>query len=329
MMRQSLSYAFDEHGNTVAFLGDKALVGGSDFAAVVKEANEHVEALTQEETLQREAQQRLEATHIVTPNGERGTILGHTQGLWSDEITVRLDNGQIRRFATYIGDGLEYQTEQAKPPESPAEYFKSKLASDYNTDLAGLTKRLALLENVRQDAANLIAQHKTAAIEQLHEIVLLANAERNDIKAAIAFIEQSNAEAFAPPKQAYQAVAQADLGHSGSDNWLDVVAHEMIAESENQDFDKLLREGPTVFVAKLDSGIVGDAGVVRDLAQNFIYERTAGFKGEEVDEFRKQFVANVEVARKKDFQYRRDEAAEQQKRVASETEHAPDEALFF
>lgn len=328
MASLSPTYVSNGQGEIAAFHGNQVIASGSDYAKVAETAEQYFEELSNVRKKKETAQARESATHITTPNGEKGVILGRTSSLFADHITVRFSNGQIRSYDTFVGDGLKYTTEQENAPTSPVEYFQRQLDEAPTPGREGLTARLDTLDAVKRAASHLASQGVSYADGQaLHQIVLTANAERNEVREALEYLVTADHEAMAPPKQAYRAVEQASLGH-GND-WLEVVAQEMVAESEGQDFDKLLQDGPTEFVSSLEAPALADTGLVLSLASEHIHGKTAGFEGPEVEEYRERFVAATELARRREASYRQEVSQETVTKEASTTQNAPDEALFL
>lgn len=324
------TYAYD--GDTaIAFHGDHVIASGDDLTKVAETADEYFNHLRGERETKAAEHERATATHITTPNGETGVILGRTATVFSDTITVRFANGQIRHYDTFVGDGLKFTKQAADDaPKSPVEYFRRKLDEATTPGREGLTARLDVLDEVRQGAAHLAGQGVSYAdIQALNQIVLTASAERNEVRDALEHLASVDAEAMTPPTRQYVAVEQADLGHGARDNWLEVVAQDMIAEGEAQDFDQLLEEGPTTFVASLEDGAVGNAGVVRQMATEFIHSKTAAYQGEAVESYREQFVAATETARRRELTYRKDVTKKKAKKEAKKVKNVPDEALFL
>jgi hypothetical protein len=317
------TYAYQDD-KIIAFDGNQVIASGTDFTKVAETADEYFNALRK----QKEHTARAEAKYVITPNGERGTILSRTASLWTDEITVRFDNGQIRHYDTFAADSLKFSsTEDA--PKNPLDYFQARLDEAVDPTRQGLVARVAELNDIRESAARLItAGVTTADATKLHQIVLTAETEKREVAEALEHLASVD-EAIEFPKQQYTAYEQASLGRSANDDWLEVVAKEMEAENEAQDFDKLAAEGPTVFVGALDDAVVAHAGVTRELAEGYIHGKTAAFQGEEVANFRDQFVANVEIARQREASYRTQVAKTAAVEKEASISDAPDEALFL
>jgi hypothetical protein len=316
------TYAYQDD-QIIAFDGNQVIASGTDFAKVAETADEYFGALRK----QKEHTARAEAKYVITPNGERGTILGRTASLWSDEITVRYDNGQIRHYDTFTAD-LSF-TSAEETPKNPLDYFQARLDEAVNPTRQGLVARVEELNDIRQSAGRLItAGVTTGDAAKLHQIVLTAETEKREVAEALEHLATVD-EAIEFPTQQYTAYEQASLGRAGNDDWLEVVAKEMIAESEATDFDKLASDGPTIFVGSLDDAVVAHAGVTRELAEGYIHGKTAAFQGEEVANYRDQFIANVEVARQRETSYRTKVAKTAAVEKEASISDAPDEALFL
>lgn len=308
--------------------GNRVVASGTDHQKVAETAEEYFNTLRNERVKTAHNEKRATATHITTPNGETGKILGRTASLYSDVITVRMDKGgEIRHFDTFVGDGLEF-TASDETPDSPIDFFQTRLDESYDHGREGLTARLQELDSIREGASRLAASGPAYEDgRQLHQIVLMANAERNEVREALSYLESADAESFALPVRQYSAVEQASTGRG--DDWLEIVAQEMVAEVEDTDFDNLLEEGPTKFVSDLDMGALGNEGVVSGMASEFIHAKTAGYQGEEVEEYRHQFVAATEMARRQELRYRKDEAHKEAATHEASVTDAPDESLFL
>lgn len=317
------TYEFDgdqivaKHGNTV-------IANGNEFAKVAETADEYFNALRSEKS----KTARKQATHVITPNGMKAQILGRTSSLWDDQITVRFENGQIRHYATSHGDGASLQYVAEVPvPENRVAALQEQIDEMYDHSKQGLVARLNQLEELHHTAKSNILDSKSASEQdQLHKIVLIADHEKQEVKEALEYITSID-EAIEAPRRAYAAVEQISLGRS--DNWLEVVANDMIAESEGRDYDKIMQEGPVMLVSSLDEGALQDAGTVREIAFNDIVAKTAGFTGDDVDEYRMRFVAATEIARQKEANTRKHQVAREESIKEASVENATDEALFL
>lgn len=324
------SPTFTFEGDQVfAIYGGKVIASGTDMDSVESSAVEYLESLkdTHENTAKENAKKA--ATHIITPNGVKGEILGRTPDLWGEQLTIRLANGSITRYTVHGETEVDWVTEKKASAANPATALKDRLATDFEHDVDSLSARYKELGDISIEAHRLASAGAPYSVQvELDQIRIAAEAEGRQIKEAIDHLDSADAESFIPDAPfAPSAVEQVDLGHN--DSWLDVVANDMIEESEAVDTDKLLSEGPALFVTDLDNGALADTGVTRDMALAHVTARTAGFIGEEVDEFRQTFIARVEVARRHELASRK----EVTKKTAAVEEQAqadtPDDALFL
>lgn len=332
----TLAPTFVREGNQVlAFFEDRLIAQGPVFAKVEESALEYLEGLDLDRNTKDVERKKARATHIVTPNGLKGEILGNHTGTWGEKlITVRLENGRIARFEAHAGNDkdIEYQTIEAAAPESALEYLESTLNEVPDGTRESLAARIDDLDELVAKAS---AFQRTASYEEQRkasEIVISAEHEKREVRDALAHLELADAEAFAPPAPFVTgAVEQASLG-GGDGTWLDETVGEMIAESANQDFDQLLAEGPGQFVVDLDIAALADQGITRDMALSHIVSKTAGYQGEAIDTYREQFLAKVEQARREELKDRTKTAKKKAEKTAKKEKKAkklPDDALFL
>lgn len=305
----------------------KVIASGNDMPSVESDAVEYLESLTKERKHKEKESTKKTATHIITPNGLKGEILGRTPAVWGEQITARFENNHISTFITHGEDNVEWITEkQHKIASGPTDKLSERLDAEFEHDRKSLAVRHDELISISKEASSLIANGAPYIAEvKLDQIRTAADNERLQIKEAIDHLQ--DADAIAPPSFDPQVFEQADIGHSS--DWLDATTQQMIQESEDQDLDKLISEGPSVFVTELDNGALADAGVTREMAFAHIVSKTAGFAGEEIEDFRDKFVARAEVARRHELASRKqtihkEAAAEQELEI-----NAPDEALFI
>lgn len=268
-------------------------------------------------------------THIVTPNGLKGQILGRHKDLWGEEVTVRFENGRIASFHVAENDENEYTTEEdEEKKKNPIENLKKKVEKETSHDRASIQERLAELASVKKEASHLFQTGVSYDDEiALDEIRLQADYETGELAAALEQIDSEQAEAYRPPAPyGYNAVEQETVG-GGDGTWLDNTLGEMIDEAEGQDFDQMMQEGPELFVADLEDAPLADAGVVHQMASSFIRSKTAGINPEAVKEYEKTFLARVEAARREALKNRKEEM---KKEAASEPvdNDGPAEELF-
>lgn len=325
-----------EGSQILAFFEDRVIASGTNFGKVEESAVDYLDHLSKERENTAAEKKKSAATHIVTPSGLKGEILGRHEGQWGGRlITVRLENGRIARYEAHGGNDkdIEYQTIEAAKPDSALEYLETTLNDVPDGSKESLSHRITVLDGLVVKAGSVIQSGTSHDDEiKINDIVIAAEHEKREVKEALDHLEQADAESFTAPAPYDLGVAeQADLGRS-NDSWLDATVDDMIAESEGQDFDKLLAEEPGQFVTGLDTGALGDAGVTREMALSHIISKTAGLKGDEIDTYRSQFLAHVEIARRDELKDRTETAKKvvaKQAKAEENGETAPDEALFL
>lgn len=272
---------------------------------------------------EKDDKKRKSATHVVTPNGLKGTVLQRFAGQWEDEVTVRFENGQVASFPTR---GVKEWMNEKTASVNPVEGLDSRLGSTYNHDRASLVNRHRELVEIYEEARALITSGVSYSDQRkLDTICVTAEAEGEQIVQAIDHIDHDGIEAYAPPEP--QVIEQADLG-GRSDNWLDAVVQDMVAESDQNDFEQILQDDPTLLAAGLDDGIVADQGASRELALSHIRSKTAGFVGDDVEDYVDQFLARFEAARRRELSTRTANTRKEAAVATSHVEDTPDEALF-
>ena len=327
---------FVREGNQVlAFYEDRLIAQGTVFAKVEESALEYLDNLTAKKHMQKEEAVKQAATHIETPSGLKGEILGRHDGQWGEKlVTVRWENGRISRYQAHGGndDKLTYKTAEQEKPESALEYLQSTLDETPEGTKESLAARIADLDELVVKAS---AFQRTASYEEQREaseIVIAAEHEKREVRDALAHLELADAEAFAPPAPFRTgAVEQASLG-GGSGSWLDATVDDMIAEASAQDFDKILAEEPGQFVAGLETAVIADTGATREAADDLISTRLAGTIPESQDSFRQAFLAKVEQARRDELKDRTKSAKKKTEKKAKKEKKANkllDDALFL
>jgi len=309
----------------------KVIASGKDMPSVESDAVEYLESLTSERKKTEADNKKKKATHIITPNGVKGEILGRTPSVWGEQITARFANGRIATFTTHGSDDVEWITESIKTASAndPVSKLAARLDADFGHDRNSLVERQQELRALAAEAHKFINNGAPHEVEvKLDAIRTAAEAESAQIKLAIDHLDSEDAEGFVPEAPfATHAVEQADLGQKN--DWLDVTTQQMIDESEGQDFDKLLSEGPSVFVTDLDDGALANAGVTREMALSHIVAKTSGFQGEEIQEYRERFIARTEVARRHELASRKVTTHKEAAAAEEVQTNTSDEALFM
>ena len=126
-----LTPIFVREGNKVlAFYKDQLIAQGTVFAKVEQSALEYLDNLTAKKHMQKEEARKASATHIETPSGLKGEILGRHDGPWGEKlVTVRWENGRISRYQAHGGndDKLTYKIAEHEKAESALEYLEGTL----------------------------------------------------------------------------------------------------------------------------------------------------------------------------------------------------------
>lgn len=329
-----LTATFTFEGDKVFAIHEgKVIASGTKLAEVEQSALEYLDSLKVTRDSEAKEHAKKKATHVITPNGVKGEILGRTPAVWGEQVTARFENGRIATFVIHGEEDIKWVSEKTASTKDPVGRLAKVLEAGYERDRDSLGKRVEELKALSFECRQLIASEESYEKQtELDEIKVAADAEIREIKDVIEHLDAETAEAIEPPKMVAQVVEQADMGRAAGNSWLEVTAQEMIEESENQDFDKLLSEGPELFVTDLDTGALASTGVTREMALSHIVSKTAGFTGEEVEDFREQFLARVEVARRQELAERKQATKKQAKKVAkTEKAHskAPDDVLFL
>lgn len=323
------TYAFEED-QIFAIHEGKVIASGTKFAEVEQTAVEYLESLQGERKTAAKEKAKKKATHIITPNGLKGEILGRDPDIWGETVTARFENGRIAAYSIHGEEDVQWVTEKTASYSDPAAKLAAVLEEEFEHDRKSLAARVASLRDVAIECHRLVANGASYPTEvKLDQIKIAAEAESRQIKEAIDHLDSADAEIFQAPQHTPQAVEQADMGTGAGNSWLDVTVQDMIDESEGVDHDKLLAEGPSLFVADLDTGALADVGVTRELAVAHVTSKTAGFQGEEIEDYREKFIARVEVARRHELAARKETTKKEAAAKEEVQTNAPDEALFM
>lgn len=321
-------YTFE--GDEIFAIHEGAVIAsGTDMATVEGEATAYLDSLKTTRDQVEKAEAKKTATHLITPNGVKAQILSRTANVWGEEISVRLENGQFATYQAHPEDKYIKENSKTAAAGDPVSKLAASLDTDFEHDKGSLRTRHAQLGEIAREAYRLAqAGAPYSVMVELDNIRTTAEVESREVKEALDHLDSADMESFIPDAPFQPSVVeQADMGRGNS--WLDTVTQEMIAESEAVDHDKLLNEGPALFVSDLETPALADAGVTREMALSHVISKTAGFQGEQVDAYREQFIARTEQARRSELAERK---ATTHKEAAAEQEattDAPDEALFF
>lgn len=295
-----------------------ALVNGQVVAAA-----EDVDQLEEQLAAPQEApKQGLDgATHIETPNGLKGQILGRVSDVWGEQVTVRFENGRILHLP--VTSDLKLSTETPAPVGDPVIDLNQRLEA---IDASDLNERAAELTEIRRSAVEHLTKGAAYETEEaLHHIVVQADYELGEVTDALEH-QRTEAEAFAPPTP-LGVVEQESVG-GGKADWLDRTVEDMIAEAEEVDYGQLLDEGPEAFAAGLDDSVLDDGGVVRQMASNYVRTKTAHAEDGVRDRFEAAFLARVEDCRRVQLADRKTTTHKEAATRTEELDSISDEALF-
>jgi predicted RNA-binding Zn ribbon-like protein len=321
------SYEYHDDGSVSAIFEGRVIAKTADFASAESTATEYLDGLQKKRVKEDATETEKKATHITTPNGLKGQIISRVDGMWGNEITVRFANNEIRRFETTAN--LTFSAEAEDAPSSYAVALQSVLDRPVDSSRAGLTARVKELEAVQHEVHSHFASERNAATQRdLNRIAMTASVEVEEVKEALAYLAAVDAENASPAAPVYAAVEQVSLGQNSGNDWLSITAQDMIDESEEEDLEELMDEGPTKLVSSLEDSAIHHAGTVQEIAAAHIMGRTAGFQGAQVEAYREQFVARTEQARRLEMTYRQDAAREVATVKQASMDNVPDEALF-
>lgn len=271
------------------------------------------------------------ATHVLTPNGLKGKILGRVKGLWEDEVTVRFDNGRIASLAvSKLTFAKEEEEEENK--DEIAELEKKVEASVSTYDPASLENRISELGQIKAEASAHIASGLSDEdLARVGSVIAQANYELQEISDIGAAIEDQRVAAYEPPAPfKINVVEQGGPTGGRESNWLDQTIGEMVHEANSTDYTKLMNEGPEVFVAGLDRDLLADSGAVRSHASTWIRSKTAAADDDVREKYEKVWLARVEEQRRASLA----EIKEEMHKEASATESVDydsigDDSLFI
>lgn len=320
------TYAF-ENDQVYAIHESKVVASGTDLDEVESEATAYLQSIASSKQDEARKIAKDQATHIVTAGNLKGKILNRVPSTWGEEVTAQFGE-RVASFNITDQDDVEWVKENQKTASSnPISKLSARVEADFDQDKPSLTARHDELLGVSREAQTLLNNGASYTQEQeLDELRTAALAEAQIVKQAIDHLDTTEAEAYAPPSFIPQAAEQASMGRG--DSWLDATVQDMIDESEGQDFDKLMNEGPSVFTTELDVGALADAGTTLEMASAYIFGKTAGFEGEEVVNYRQQWVARVEGARRKELTSRTKKVAKEASVEEEKLNDVPDAALF-
>ena len=238
------------------------------------------------------------ATHITTPGGLKGQLLGRVKGLWGDQVTIRLENGRIAKFDVTSDTKVEYHEEKIEH-HSPLAALQARLNEVPSGTKKSLQARVAELKAIKREAQNFFRQASYADELTINNIIVHADHELREVADAIAGLEE--AEAYAPPAPFSPGVVEQESLGGNDGSWLDEVAESIASENEAHDFDQMIEDQPALMVADMPPEVLADPDAVAEEASDYVTSKTAGLVGP-IDEFRAAFLARVENCRVAELQ---------------------------
>lgn len=269
------------------------------------------------------------ATHIVTPNGLKGQILGRHEDVWGDTVTVRFENGRIASFHTAAVD-MEWVKETAANDTRISHLEELLDAEITNFTHSSLRGRLAELDTIEREARGMLLNGAEYGEQiQLDTLIQASIKQSEEINEALADLADVQASEVEESPFSMTPVEQASMGGHNS-SWLDHTVAGMIAEAEAQDWNRLMDEGPELLVADMDDAAVADASGVRQAASAFVRTKTAGIERDSVERFEAAFLARAEEVRRTELATRKEAAKTTIKEAsAGMDDDGPADALFM
>lgn len=325
-MASTPTYAF-RGDKTYAIRDSKVIASGTD----PDEVEQIVEAEEREEELRPQAKRS--STHVVTPNGLRGEILGkHT--IWGGELTVRYANGTITEVAA---EGVKPAEEE---PESrtataadPIGELESRLASEVTpVGRNEVVARLEELDGIERELEHLNprgARRGAAETARLQGIFAGVRAERQILRQSLDLVEEAEAADLAPAPYSIQvAPAQPALG-----DWdgagIEEAHRQLRDEAAQTDYDAVLREEPALVVEDLPNAVVDEPDLVRERALAHVKARTAGVESNALSTYHETFAQRAELARRARVAKRQPAPETRTASVDTSVDDLPDEVFFL
>lgn len=266
------------------------------------------------------------AQTVTTPNGLKGRVLARVPALWGEEVTVRFENGVIKKIP--VDQRLTFAAaEEAPEGETSVERLDKRLNASFESDRNSLVGRGRVLKAIKAEAAAHVASATDAEAVELSRVASQASYELSEVTSALDAIFSGEVEAFEAPAliENMPMVTQSSTGGSKAD-WLDMVHNDMVAEANALDYQKIMDEGPEAIVASLSDEQLADAGTARLIASRHINAQLAGADETKLEGFEKVYLGRVEEQRKTRLASRKEEI---HKEAAAPDVDGPDEGLFL
>jgi hypothetical protein len=270
------------------------------------------------------------ATHVVTPNGLKGKVLGRVKGLWEDEVTIRFENGRISSLPV---SKLTFSKEEEEEEKDEIAELEKKVESSVSVfDAKTIEDRVRDLDAIKVEASLFIDSGLSDTdLARVANVITQANYEMEEIGDVIRALEEGHTSAYeAPAPFSMQAVEQGGPTGGREATWLDQSINEMIVEANSTDYAKLMDEGPEAFTAGLDNETLADSGTVRSLASNWIRSKTAAADDDVREKYERVWLARVEEQRRAMFVEAKEEMhKEAAAKEATNYDEIGDDSLFL
>jgi hypothetical protein len=317
-MADSPTYVFADDGKVYAYAHGRVVAAADE----VEDLEAREDELSQEPKKQAEPpkthdekkdEQPKRSTHIITPNGLKGQILGKVKGMWGEQVTVRLESGRIAKYDVTTDSNIEYISEE-RTASSPYARLEERLAASPDGTRASLVQRLTELKAIKNDAQAMFSQASYVDEATLNNIIVTAEAEVHEVTDAIEHLD--NAVAYEPPTP--QVFEQESVGGNDS-SWLDSVGQEVEVDNELINDPEAVEDSAEEFVATLPEAMLGD--------QDGIELRAASHLARLTPENQQVFIHRVVAAVKRELSER--EPGDIHKEASDDNFDGPAEGLFF
>lgn len=301
-----VTYSFKDDG-VDAIRDGEVIASGADVQEAETKAHEASKTASAAQT--EKVSSRRTATHVTTPNGLKGTILGRTPGIWGEEITVRFANGHIASLPTASSSGFTFSTAEDEENNSLGR-IATIVATSVADDTATLSARVETLHGVRAQASKIASTLGHDDLVRLDGYIALARSEQDEIQSVLAArdsqVEDEAYTPYVPPKRSFD------------ESWLDRVASEEVAETVRDHESEVV-----AFVSSLTDDTIADGSTTAQV----VYDKFASEVDD--DEALDGIIESAEGTRVAVQAQRRE--ARREAKVASDKAslEAPDESLFW
>ena len=246
---------------------------------------------------------------IVRAGGNVGEVTGVWDTLYGKMASVRMESGSEYEFAVEDVAPVE-QDKLATTRDEIFDKVAAHLSGDWYDGLNTLPSNYRDTYSDRMNKARALQSEvngRLATTKDIGEMGLLGEA-RSALANEIAFCQTRLASAdfvgeeeYVNSLPKYEFAKEASLGYDfgpGGGESMVLIAEEMEKEAAAIDWNELSRTASVEFVGDLSPILIGDGQEVARLASAFISEKVAALPAEKAQEVAKDFLANVEKARR-------------------------------